>query len=83
VLQFTNDEVLEADRRLNKYFLFFTARLLFQSVGFAAFGLANGALLSIFFKRKVPVIAYASGLGLGVAVHHNANQLIKHIRAQQ
>jgi len=50
---------------------------------YTSVGALNGALFSIFFKRKVPVIGYFAGLGLGLAVHRNANKLIKHVRRQK
>lgn len=58
-------------------------RLFLESVGYSAFGLANGLLLSVFFKQKVRVIGFTTGFGFGLAVHKNANGLIQHILRKQ
>lgn len=54
-------------------------RLLIQSVTYSAFGLLGGAGLSLFFKKKVPVMGYATGFGLGLAIHKNGHGLIQHV----
>jgi hypothetical protein len=51
-----------------------------DSVFYSSSALVTGALLSIFFKRKVAVMGYATGFGLGFAVQKDAGALIKHIR---
>jgi len=53
--------------------------LILQSIAFSGFGLLTGAALSIFFKRKVVMMGYGTGFGLGIAIHQNANGLINHI----
>ncbi|CAD8067445.1 unnamed protein product [Paramecium sonneborni] len=74
VLQHTEQEILDADVHLN--------RLLVKSVTYTSIGLFNGSLLSIFFKNKVGVIAYCSGIGFGLALHEYSNGLFDNVRRQ-
>jgi hypothetical protein len=55
-------------------------RLVVDNVFYSVLGLSGGLFLSMFFKRKLPILAYSTGFGLGLAMHHNGSDLIKHIR---
>ena len=56
ILPFTQEEVLKADYRFNKFVV--------NSVQNTVKGLFVGALASVFFKRK-GIIFYSAGFGLG------------------
>jgi hypothetical protein len=40
------------------------------TIGLAGKGLITGALLSVFFLRKQPVIFYGAGFGIGTSIFH-------------
>lgn len=59
ILPFTNQQILDADYKFNKFIL--------STVGLAAKGLVYGAIASLFFVRKTRVIFYGAGFGGGLS----------------
>jgi len=59
ILPFTNQQILEADYRFNKFIL--------STVGLAGKGLFYGAIASLFFARKSRIVFYGAGFGAGLS----------------
>lgn len=62
ILPYTNEQVLAADRKFNK-FVINTAQLTMK-------GLLVGAFASLFFKRRA-VMYYSMGFGAGYSIFSN------------
>ena len=62
ILPYSQEEVMDADYRFNKFVLGTTAM--------AGKGLLLGLVGSLFFIRKTPVIFYGTGFGAGISVFH-------------
>lgn len=62
VLPYSQEEVLGADYRFNRFVL--------GTAALAGKGLLLGTVASLFFLRKTPVVFYGMGFGVGISVFH-------------
>jgi len=59
ILPYTTEQILEADRKLNKFVI--------NTVQSGLKGLGIGLVASLFFSRKRPIIFYSAGFGAGLS----------------
>lgn len=59
ILPYTTEQILEADRKLNKFVI--------NTLQSGCQGLAIGLVASLFFARKKPIIFYSAGFGAGLS----------------
>lgn len=62
ILPYSQQEILDADFRFNRFVL--------GTASLAGQGLLLGAVGSLFFLRKTPVVFYGMGFGIGTSVFH-------------
>ena len=58
ILPYTTNQILEADRKLNKFAI--------NTIQSGLEGLLIGTALSLFFAKKRPIIFYSAGFGAGL-----------------
>jgi hypothetical protein len=66
ILPYSNQEILDADYRLNKFLL--------ETVSYAGKGLALGIIGSLFFLRKQRIVFYGAGFGAGLSFFHGVKK---------